>query len=197
VLGMENSKWSTRDNPVSRTTLPFTRMLSGPMDYTPGGFGNATQEDFVARNLRPMVLGTRAQQLALYVVYFAPIQMVADAPQAYDGQPEFQFIKDVPATWDETRGLQGRPGESITVARRSGRDWFLGSITNWSPRDVDVPLTFLGPGKFTAEIYEDATDAEQNPQHVTIEKKPVRQADTLKLHLAPGGGCAIRFVPAD
>lgn len=195
VLGMENSKWSTRDNPISRTTLPFTRMLSGPMDYTPGGFGNATQEEFVARNNRPMVLGTRAQQLALYVVYFAPIQMVADAPQAYGGQPEFQFIKDVPATWDETRGLQGAPGESITVARRSGRDWFLGAITNWTPRDLSVPLNFLGAGKFTAVIYEDGPDADQKPQHVTIEKKSVRQSDTLKLHLAPGGGCAIRFVP--
>jgi alpha-glucosidase len=123
--------------------------------------------------------------------------MVADAPQAYEGQPEFQFIKDVPTTWDETRGLQGRPGESITVARRKGRDWFVGSITNWSPRDVAVPLTFLGPGKFTAEIYQDAADAELQPQHVTIERKPVRQGDTLNLHLAPGGGCAIRFVPAD
>ena len=197
VLGMENSKWSVRDNPVSRTTLPFTRMLSGPMDYTPGGFGNATQEGFVARDFRPMVLGTRAQQLALYVVYLAPLQMVADAPQAYEGQAEFQFIKDVPTTWDETRGLQGSPAETITVARRKGRDWFVGSITNWTPRDVPIPLKFLGAGKYTAEIYRDAADADQMPQHVTIEKKPVRQGDTLTLHLASGGGCAIRFVPAD
>ncbi|HEY0797022.1 MAG TPA: glycoside hydrolase family 97 protein [Acidisarcina sp.] len=196
VLGMENSKWSTRDNPVSHTTLPFTRMLSGPMDYTPGGFGNATEETFVARNFRPMVLGTRAQQLALYVLYFAPIQMVADAPAAYQGQPEFQFIKDVPATWDETRGLQGKPGESATIARRSGHDWFIGSISNWTPRDIAIPLNFLGPGKYTAEIYRDANDADQNPQHVTIEKKSVRQSDTLALHLASGGGAAIRLRPA-
>ena len=194
VLGMENSKWSVRDNPVSRTTRPFTRMLSGPMDYTPGGFGNATQEGFVARNFRPMVLGTRAQQLALYVVYLAPLQMVADAPQAYEGQPEFQFIKDVPATWDETRGLQGFPAETITVARRKGREWFVGSITNWSPRDVSLPLKFLGAGKY---IYRDAADADQMPQHVTIEKKPVSQSETLTLHLASGGGFAIRFLPAD
>ena len=197
VLGMENSKWSVRDNPVSRTTLPFTRMLSGPMDYTPGGFGNATQEGFVARNFRPMVLGTRAQQLALYVVYLAPLQMVADAPQAYEGQPEFQFIKDVPTTWDETRGLQGSPAETITVARRKGREWFVGSITNWTPRDVVIPLKFLGAGKYTAEIYRDAADADQMPQHVTMEKKTLSQSDTLTLHLAPGGGCAIRFLPAE
>jgi alpha-glucosidase len=123
--------------------------------------------------------------------------MVADAPQAYEGQPEFQFIKDVPATWDETRGLQGSPAESITGARRKGREWFVGSITNWSPRDVAIPLKFLGAGKYTAEIYRDAANADQLPQHVAMEKKPVHQADTLTLHLAPGGGCAIRFVPAD
>jgi alpha-glucosidase len=197
ILGMEYSKWSTRDNPVHRTTTPFTRMLSGPMDATPGGFGNATQEGFIARNFRPMVLGTRAQQLALYVIYLAPFQMVADAPQAYEGQAEFQFIKDVPATWDETRGLQGHPAETITVARRKGREWFVGSITNWSPRDVAIPLKFLGAGKYTAEIYRDAADADQMPQHVTIERKLVRQADTLTLHLAPGGGCAIRLVATD
>ena len=196
VLGMENSKWSTRDNPVSRTTLPFTRMLNGPMDYTPGGFGNATPEEFVARNSRPMVLGTRAQQLALYVVDYAPMQMVADAPQAYKGQPEFQFIVDVPATWDETRALGGAPGENVTIARRSGKDWYLGAITNWSARDLTVPLSFLGAGKFTAEIYRDGADADTKPQHVTMEKRAVRAGETMKVHLAPGGGCAVRFVPA-
>jgi alpha-glucosidase len=93
--------------------------------------------------------------------------------------------------------LQGSPAESITVARRKGREWFVGSITNWSPRDVAIPLKFLGAGKYTAEIDRDAADADLMPQHVTMEKKPVSQADTLTLHLAPGGGCAIRFVPVD
>ena len=117
--------------------------------------------------------------------------------QAYEGQPEFQSIKDVPATWDETRGLQGSPAETITVARRKGREWFVGSITNRSPREVAIPLKFLGAVKYTAEIYRDATDADQMPQHVTMEKKPVHQADTMTLHLAPGGDRAIRFVPSD
>lgn len=193
---MENSKWSARDNPISRTTLPYTRMLNGPMDYTPGGFRNATEEDFIPRSLYPMVLGTRAQQLALYAIDFAPFQMVADVPSAYANQPEFKFIHDVPATWDETRVLQGTPSESITVARRSGKEWYIGSITNWTARDISIPLSFLDAGtRYDAEIYQDASDADRNPQHVSIEKKSVQQHDTLTLHLQPGGGCAIQIVP--
>ncbi len=195
VLGMEYSKWSARDNPIHRTTLAFTRALNGPMDYTPGAFGNATEDEFVGRNAHPMNLSTRAHQLALYVVFFDPFQMVADAPQAYENQPEFQFILDVPAAWDETRALQGLPGENITVARRSGKDWYVGSITNWSPRTVTVPLEFLGSGQYTAEIYQDAKDADQHPQHVSIENKIVGQHDTLSLDLKPGGGFAIKFTP--
>ncbi len=196
VLGMEYSKWSYRDDPLHRTTLPFTRLLNGPMDYTPGGFDNATEAQFVPRDLRPMVLGTRCQQLALYVIDYDPFQMVSDAPQAYQNQPAFQFIKDVPAAWDETRTLQGYPSETVTIARRKGSDWYVGSITNWTPRDITLPLNFLGTGQYSAEIYQDAPDAERFPQHVSIERKTVQQSDTLHLHLAPGGGCAIRFVPS-
>lgn len=196
VLGMEYSKWSERDDPVHRTTLPFTRLLNGPMDYTPGGFGNATEAEFIPRNLRPMVLGTRCQQLALYVIDFDPFQMVSDAPQAYADQPAFQFIRDVPAAWDETRVLDGYPSESVTIARRSGQDWYLGAITNWTPRDLTLRLNFLGAGRYTAEIYQDGADADRFPQHVSIDKKAVQQGDTLHIHLAPGGGCAIRFAPA-
>jgi alpha-glucosidase len=195
VLGMEYNKVMSRDDPIHRTTLPFTRMLNGPMDYTPGGFNNVTEAQFVAREDRPMVMGTRCQQLALYVIDFAPFQMVSDAPQAYAGQPAFQFILDVPAAWDETRVLTGTPSEDVTIARRSGKDWYVGSITNWSPRDVSLAFSFLGSGKYTAEIYRDAPDADQNPQQVTIEKKTVERSDTLELHLATGGGAAIRLTP--
>jgi len=195
VLGQEYSKWSGRDDPIHRTILPFTRMLNGAMDYTPGGFGDATAAQFIPRDIRPMVQGTRAQQLALYVIDFDPFQMVSDAPQAYANQPSFQFIRDVPASWDETRALQGYPGETLTVARRKGQDWYVGSITNWTPRTVTLPLSFLGDGSWTAQIYEDAKDADQNPQHVSIEAKTVTRQDTLTLHLASGGGCALRLVP--
>jgi alpha-glucosidase len=196
VLGLENNKAGRRDGPVNRTTFPFTRMLSGPMDYTPGGFDNVTPEDFVARDKNPMVMGTRAQQLALYVVFEEPLAMVSDVPSAYASQPSFQFIRDVPTVWDATRVLNGEPGEFVTIARRHGSEWYLGSLTNWTARELRVPLGFLGPGTYTAEIYEDAPDAKRNPKHVTIRRQTVRSSDELTLLLASGGGCAIRFLPA-
>ena len=197
VLGLENNKAGRRDGPINRTTFPFTRMLSGPMDYTPGGFENVTREDFVARDKNPMVMGTRAQQLALYVVFDEPLAMVSDAPSAYANQPGFRFIKDVPTTWDAIRVLNGEPGEFVTIARRHGDEWYLGSLTNWTSRDLRISLEFLGKGMYKAELYEDAADAGQNPKHISIRQQSVRSSDTLVLHLASGGGCAIRFVPTN
>jgi alpha-glucosidase len=196
VLGLENNKAGRRDGPVNRTTFPFTRMLSGPMDYTPGAFDNVTREEFVARDTSPMAMGTRAQQLALYVVFDAPLAMVSDAPAAYANQPSFQFIRDVPTSWDATRALNGEPGEFATIARQHGKEWYLGSVTNWTARELRVPLDFLGDGRYTAEIYEDGADAAEHPKDVTIRKQTVRKGETLTLRLASGGGCAIRFVPA-
>ena len=196
VLGLEYNKWSRRDGPLNRTMYPFTRMLNGPLDYTPGAFENVTRKEFVPRQLDPMAVGTRAQQLALYVVFRAPFEMVSDDPAAYVNQPGFQFLRDVPVVWDATRVLDGFPGEFVTIARRHGRDWYLGSITDWNPRTLRVPLNFLGNGAYTAEIYEDAPDAAEHPKHVSIRKQTVHSGDTLTLSLAKGGGCAIRFVPA-
>lgn len=196
VLGMENSKTGTRDNPEFNTTIPFTRMLAGPMDKTPGAFDNRPREEFMPRMEAPMVMGTRAHQLAMYAVFQCAFQMVSDVPYAYDNQPAFQFIKDTPATWDETRVLNGRPGVYITVARRHGNEWFLGSLNNWDARQLDLPLDFLGPGDYTAEIYSDADDASQHPKNVRIERKSVTRNSHLLAALAPGGGYAVRFVPA-
>ncbi len=196
VLGMENSKTGTRDNPEYHTMIPFTRMLAGPMDQTPGAFDNSTREDFTPRMESPMVMGTRAHQLAIYAIFQCAFQMVSDVPYAYDNQPAFQFIKDTPATWDETRVLNGRPGTYITVARRHGEEWFLGSLNNWDARQLDLPLDFLGAGNYTAEIYADANDADQHPKNVRIERKPVTRVSHLAAILAPGGGYAARFVPA-
>jgi alpha-glucosidase len=195
VMGMEYNKANARDNPDHRLTIAFTRALSGPMDYTPGGFDNVTEDDFTPGAVPPMVRGTRAQQLAMYVVYYVPFQMVSDHPNAYAGQPEFQFIKDVPAAWDETRVLNGLPREFITVARRKGTDWFLGSMTNWTPRDLNVSLDFLGSGKYAAEIYADGPDADKNPRHVVLDKRTVDSTSHLDIHLAPAGGIAVRFTP--
>jgi alpha-glucosidase len=195
VLGMEQSKVGMRDNPDHRATLPFTRMLAGRMDYTPGGFENVTRDDFTARGIRPEVMGTRAQQLAMYVVYEAPFQMVSDTPKAYEDQPAFEFIRHCPAAWDETHVLNGAPGEYIAMARRSGKTWFVGAITNWEARDIPLPLQFLGPGKYVAEIYADADDSAQYPKNVSIRKQVVDRTMTLTVKLAAGGGYAVRFVP--
>jgi alpha-glucosidase len=196
VMGAEYNKWSARETPVHNTTLPFTRMLAGPMDYTPGGFENVTKDQFEARNSNPMVMGTRAHQTALFVVFESPFQMVADYPGAYDGQKELEFLKAVPATWDETRVINGRPARFITMARRSGREWYVGSITNWEPRELDLPLRFLGAGSYNAEIYADGPNAATNAKDSVLQKQAVTASTVLKLKLAPGGGAAIRLVPA-
>ncbi len=195
VLGMEQSKAGMRDNPENHTTLPFTRMLAGPMDYTPGAFRNVTRDEFVPRSDLPVVMGTRAHQLAIYAIYQAAIQMVSDWPKAYENDPSFEFIKAAPATWDETRVLNGRPGEFVTIARRRGKEWFLGSITNWTAREIDLPLNFIGTGNFVAEIYSDASDSDTHPTNVHIEKKTVDRNAHLNVKLAPGGGFAVRFTP--
>jgi alpha-glucosidase len=193
VMGKEYLKWSARTTPVHNTTLPFTRMLAGPLDYTPGAFGNSNRANFIARNLMPMGLGTRAQELALYVVLESPLQMVSDYPEHYAGQHDFEFIKQVPTTWDEVRVINGRPMENITVARRSGKDWYVGSITNWDSRTVRVPLSFLGEGKYTAEIYADAPDAGENATHTEFSTRQVDRDTVLDVRMVSGGGNAIRI----
>ncbi len=196
VMGKEYLKWSARTNPEHNTTLPFTRMLAGPLDYTPGAFGNATRNQFVPRNKEPMAPNTRAHELALYVVLESPLMMVSDFPEHYAGQHDFEFIKQVPTTWDEIRVLDGRPREFVSLARRSGKDWYVGLITNSDARDVKVPLSFLGDGKYTAEIYADAADAGTDATHTSFEKRPVDRESVLDVHMVSGGGNAIWIHPA-
>ncbi len=142
-----------------------------------------------------MVMGTRAHHLAMYVVYDAPVQMVADRPSAYSGDPSFELIKSVPGSWDEIKVLNGVPGEYITLARRKGNDWFLGSMTNWQSRELTIPLSFLGEGKYEARIFADAPDADLFPKRTAISSKTVKAKSLLKLRLATGGGCAVHFIP--
>jgi alpha-glucosidase len=196
VMGKEYLKWSARVTPTHNATLPFTRMLAGPLDYTPGAFGNATRDQFVPRDKEPMTPNTRAHELALFVVLESPLMMVSDYPEHFAGQHDFDFIKQVPVTWDEIRVLNGRPMENITVARRSGKDWYVGAITNWDARSVQIPLNFLGEGKYTAEIYADAPDAATNATHTTFTKQPVDRSTVLDVKMAPGGGNAIWIHPA-
>jgi len=197
VMGLEYCKWSARITPEHNLTLAFTRALAGPMDYTPGGFDNVTRAEFEGRSKKPMVMGTRAHQLALYVVFESGFEMVSDYPEAYQGQKDFEFIRAVPNVWDETEVAGGRPGEFISVARRKGREWYVGAITGWRGAEVDLPLEFLGHGNYVAEIYADASDAADRPKHTTITQQPVTPGTVLRLKLASGGGAAIRFRPLE
>jgi alpha-glucosidase len=165
-------------------------MLAGPLDYTPGSFHNATREQFKPRNIEPSSQGTRAHQLALYAVYETPLAMLADYPEAYEGQPEFEFIEKVPTVWDDTKVLNGEPAGFVTIARQHGDTWYVGSITNWDARDVEIPLSFLGKGKYQAKIFADGADADKVATRVSVSEKSVTANDTLKVHLAPGGGWA-------
>ena len=195
VMGLEYNKGSYRVTPEHEVTIPFTRMLGGPMDFTSGCFHNATREQFKPRNIEPMCQGTRAHQLAMYAVYEVPLAMVSDYPEAYKNQPEFEFIERVPTVWDDTKVLNGMPGKYITIARQHGDTWYLGSMTNWETRDMQVAVDFLGEGEYEAKVFADGPDADKVPTSVSISNKRVKRGDKLNAHLAPGGGCAVIFTP--
>jgi alpha-glucosidase len=195
VLGMEYNKVSYRDTPYHHVMLPFTRMLAGPLDYTPGCFNNATRDGFEPRMVNPMCQGTRAHQLAMYVVYFSPLQMVSDYPESFDHNPGMDFLEQVPTVWDETRVVNGNPGEFITMARRKDNTWYLGSMTDWTPRDLEIPLSFLGAGTYQARIYSDGPSAAESPADLTTRNATARADDHLTIHLASGGGLAATFTP--
>jgi alpha-glucosidase len=195
-MGLEHNKGEYTVTPEYDVTLPFVRLLAGPMDYTPGGFRNATRDQFKPQFVQPMVQGTRAHELAKYVVYLAPLEMVSDDPEAYEGQPEFAFLQKVPTVWDETRVLAGEPGKFITVAREKDGAWYVGSMTNWDARDVKVPLDFLGLGAYHVQIFADGADADRVATHVEISERSASRGESLNLHLAPGGGAAVILTPA-
>jgi alpha-glucosidase len=202
--GQEYNAWSGDGGnpPEHETILFFTRLLAGPMDFTPGIF-DILIERGTGRPRRPdepRIRTTLAKQLALYVVLYSPLQMAADLPENYEGQPTFQFIRDVAVDWDTTRVIEGRIGDYVVVARRErgGQSWFLGAITDEAARTFEVPLSFLTPGRrYVAEIYADGPKAHwsDNPLPVTISKRTVTSATRLRVALAPGGGQAIRIRP--
>lgn len=194
VLGMEQSKAGFRDNPDNHLIIPFTRMIGGLVDYTPGGFNNVKREDFSPNmQTRTTVMGTRAHHLAMYVVYESPLPMVSDWPEAYKGEPSFEFIKKVSANWDKSVVLNGYPGEYLTLARKKGDDWYLGAMTNRTPREYEIPLDFLENGTYLAEIYADAADSGQFPKKVDIKTVKVKSGENFKIDLASDGGLAVQF----
>jgi alpha-glucosidase len=195
VVGLEHDKWSADSSPDHTTTFPFIRMLAGPVDYTPGAMLNATKADFKPIFNRPMSQGTRCQQLAMYVVFESPLQMLADSPSNYRREPEsLAFLSRVPTVWDETRVLSAAVGEHILIARRSGTDWYVGGMTNWTARDLDLDLSFLGTGAYDAEIFSDGPNADRAAVDYVRTQKSAMSADRMPIHLAPGGGFAARFV---
>ncbi|MGD8279486.1 MAG: glycoside hydrolase family 97 protein [Gemmatimonadota bacterium] len=203
--GQEYNAWSGDGGnpPEHETILFFTRMLAGPMDFTPGIFDIliASADGTPRTPDQPRVRTTLGKQLALYVVLYSPMQMAADLPKNYDGQPAFRFIREVPVDWEQTRVLEGEIGDYVVVARqqRGGPDWYIGAITDEKARSFEVPLSFLPDGeRFVAEIYADGPGADwlTNPLPLTIEEYPVDSGATLTLKLAPGGGQAIRIRPA-
>ncbi len=191
VMGAEYNKWSRRITATHNVNLAFTRLVQGPMDYTPGGFRNRTPATFQIVNIPPQVQTSRAAALAMYVVYESPLQMVSDSPDAYAGQPAFEFIRDVPTAWDETRFLDGDVDSHVVVARRKGRDWYIGAMNTEQGRTISLPLSFLGAGGYRAQVWQDGAtpiDANRTDRRVTA-------SDTLSLTLAGSGGAAIHLMP--
>jgi alpha-glucosidase len=192
--GMEYNAWSDGNPNNYETIIPFTRMLSGPMDFTPGVIDVEIKQGYPGRRVHT----TAAKQLALYVILYSPIQMLADLPDNYEGQPEFQFLKDVPSDWEDTKVLNAVIGEYVTTVRkdRNSADWYLGSISGSKAQNLEVELSFLEKGaKYEAQIYADApgTDETHNPAEVAITTKTVTSKDKLTLNLPISGGYAIRF----
>ncbi|QBG48534.1 glycoside hydrolase family 97 protein [Verrucomicrobia bacterium S94] len=192
VRGLENNKWEGMfSNPEYCLEMPFLRMLAGPVDYTPGAMANAQKENYNAVWNRPMSLGTRAHQFAMYVVYESPLQMLADAPSSYLKEPEvMEFLAPVPSVWDETVVLDAKYSDYVVIARRNGDTWYVGAMTDWTPRDLDVDFSFLPKGKYTIDIWQDGANADKRATDYKKVSTKIKAGEKMNIHLAPGGGWA-------
>jgi len=196
VKGNENNKWSAAITPEHNVTLPFIRMAAGPLDFTPGAMINMNKVDYetggpnyAALFTRPMSFGTRAHQVAMYVVFEAPIQMLCESPTIYYKEQEtVDFITQIPTLWDETLVLEGAVSDYIIVARRKGDNWYLGAMTDWTARDFDIDLSFLGQGEYEMKSLRDGINAHRNAQDYKIETNNVNQNSKIGINLSGGGG---------
>ena len=196
VMGLENCKWEPRDangplydHPRYDVIIPYLRMLVGPLDYTPGAMSNATRAQFFGNNDHPMSQGTRAHQVAMYITYNAPLQMLADSPSKYMKEQETtDYIAQIPTVFDEVLALDGKMGEYTVIAKRKGSKWYLSAMTNWQARDLSIDLSMLSAGRHQAEIFADGINADRDATDYKRSIKTVSQGDVLKVHLAPGGG---------
>ncbi len=192
VKGLENNKWTPNDDvPRYDVTIPFIRMIAGPMDYTPGGMRNANKWNFRPVHSNPMTQGTRAHQVAMYVVFEAPLQMLADNPTIYRKEQETTtFISGIPTVFDETVALDGKVGEYVAIARKKDKTWYIGAMTNWDGREIDIDFSFLGDGNFEAEIFRDGINADREATDYVREVVPVNKNSKIKVKMSSGGGWA-------
>jgi alpha-glucosidase len=191
VNGNENNKWSESVTPEHNVTTPFIRMAAGPMDYTPGAMRNSQAVNFKISHERPMSLGTRAHQVAMYIVYESPLQMLCESPSSYYKEQEtVDFIAKIPTTWDETIVLHGQIGDYIAVARRKGDKWYIGAMTDWTSRKLGLDLSFLKEGNFQMEVYQDGLNAERFAEDYKIEVIEVNQNSKITAEMSAGGGWA-------
>ncbi len=191
MRGLEYNKFSRPfgTTPEYAVSIPFIRMAAGPMDYTPGAMTNAQKANFGVFFERPMSQGTRCQQLAMFVMYEAPLQMLADAPTAYKADPVvLNYLKDVPVVWDETKALDGKVGDYAIIARQKDGIWYVAGMTNWEARTVDVDFSFLKNGKYKAQIFQDGINADRIGNDYALVEKTIDGGGKHTLHMAPGGG---------
>lgn len=194
VHGMEQMKWSAPsvDQVTYDVQIPFIRQASGPLDYTQGAMRNSTRRDYRPVNDDPMSQGTRCRQLAMYIIFDSPLTMLCDSPMNYDNNPESRdFIASIPTVWDETRILDGKIGEYIVTARRKGSDWYIGGMTNWTPRDLEIDLSFL-PSGANVVLMTDGVNAHRNARDHKVSSATLPASGKLTVHMAPGGGFAIK-----
>ncbi len=195
VLGLEEDKGNaTKATPGMAVTIPFTRMFAGPMDYTPGAMRNAQKKDFRAIRNYPMSQGTRCQQLAMFILYDAPLQMLADNPTIYEKNKEcLHFITSIPTTWDQTIPLAGKVGEYVAMARKKGNEYFVGAMTNWNSRNLTIDLSFLPEGEWEMELFRDGVNADRNGIDYKREERTISNTGNIEIHMSPGGGWAARI----
>lgn len=197
--GVKGSEWNKFDaggaSPQTDVTIPFIRMFAGAMDYTPGAMQNYNKGDWKQVFDRPMSQGTRCHQLAMYTVYYGPLQMLSDAPTAYQKEPRYlNYLSSIPTVWDETATLDSKVGEYVSVARRKGSEWFMAAMTNWTPRSLTMKLDFLEQGKvYNAEIFMDGPNAARVGSDYKQELRKVSKGDVITVDMAPGGGWSARF----
>lgn len=193
-IEVEQNGWSDQANPEHHALLPFLRMVAGPMDYIPGTMNNAQKHEFRPVGDRPMGLGTRAHDIALFVILESPMQMLPDAPSDYYRERECtEFIAQIPVEWDQTRVLEAQVGDYVVLARRRGETWFVGAITDWEPRQFDLRFDFLDAGSYEMEFLRDGANAATRAIDYKKEKRNVTADTMMKIDLAPGGGWVARI----